>query len=206
MQPHPFYKIVAILFSALLVAACGSSTPQLEPLSQDAVILAFGDSLTYGTGARDGESYPAVLEQLTEHTVINAGIPGEVSAAGAERLPDLLDEHEPELLLLCHGGNDMLRKRDGQQMLENLRTMILEAHSQGIQVILIAVPRPALFLDSAGGYGQVAQEFEIPIENEIIADILSDNSLKSDAIHPNSKGYRIMAEAIHVLLQESGAL
>lgn len=198
--------LVLILLFIFITPGCSSKGPELDLLTHDAVILAFGDSLTYGTGASDDESYPYILEQLAGHTVINAGVPGEVSASGAVRLPDLLDAHEPELLLLCHGGNDMLRKNDGRQMLENLRTMIRAAQSRGVQVVLIAVPRPALFLSSADAYEQLAREFAIPIENDIIADILSDHSLKSDAIHPNGKGYHELAKAVHTLLRKQGAL
>ena len=68
-----------------LLAGCTQSA-KLPPLAGDGVLLAFGDSLTFGTGAAEGESYPAVLERLTGLKVLNYGVPGEISAAGLARL------------------------------------------------------------------------------------------------------------------------
>lgn len=194
------------LFVALLLSGCSDKPPELPRLSSDAVILAFGDSLTYGTGAKPEQSYPAVLEALTGREVINAGVPGEVSSQGRERLPQLLDEYEPALLILMHGGNDLLRRQAPEQTIENLRVMIRTAREQGVAVVLLGVPKPGLWLSSAEFYKTLADEFDIPIENDIVAEVEGERGLKSDTIHPNAAGYRLIAEAVFQLLQNSGAL
>lgn len=197
---------LALAVVSLMLVACGEPPPQLSPLPRDAVILAFGDSLTRGTGADNGTSYPAVLATLTGHTVINAGIPGELSAAGLKRLPGVLQGTNPQLLILCHGGNDMLRKRSPEQLAANLREMIALARQRGVEVMLIGVPRPGLLLGTADVYHDVATSMRVPIEADVLADILGDAGLKSDPIHPNAAGYRVMAEAVHALLRASAAL
>ena len=107
----------------LLLAACGK-TPQLTKLSNDAVILAFRDSLTFATGATPETSYPAVLEKLIGRRVVAAGVPGEVTAEGLERLPDVIEGEQPKLLILCHGANDLLRLTGAAQAEANLRAII----------------------------------------------------------------------------------
>ena len=196
---------VAFLF-AVVVAACGDDPPPLPKLAPDAVILAFGDSLTHGTGARDYQSYPAVLESRTGRRVINAGVPGEESDKGLRRLPSLLDRYRPDLLVLCHGGNDILRKRDPAATERNLREMILLSRERNIPVVLIAVPDIGLFLSPSDIYETVAEDMQVPIENDVLADILGDNHFKSDHVHPNADGYARMAEAVQALLSEHGAL
>ncbi|TDJ19691.1 MAG: arylesterase [Gammaproteobacteria bacterium] len=191
---------------AVLVAACGDALAPLPRLAPDAVILAFGDSLTHGTGARDEQSYPAVLAQRTGRKVINAGVPGEETAKGLRRLPGLLDRYRPDLLILCHGGNDILRKRDPVATEANLREMIRIARERDIPVVMIAVPNVGFFLSPAGFYDDVAADMQVPVENEILADVLGDNRYKSDHVHPNASGYARLAEAVQALLVEHGAL
>lgn len=194
-----------VIALGLLLAGC-SSQPELPRLLPDATILAFGDSLTYGSGAGRDESYPAVLSQLTGFEVINAGAPGEMTGDGLRRLPELLDEHLPQLMILCHGGNDMIRKQDLNMVANNLRAMIRMAQGQGVSVMLIAVPRPGVFLSSPDFYGQIADEMKIPVERDVLSNILSDRALKFDTIHPNSRGYAVLAEAVFQLMKEAGVI
>lgn len=188
-----------------LLAGC-DSPPKLSHLADDAVILAFGDSLTFGTGAEPEQSYPAVLGAIIGRKVVNAGVPGEETTQGLQRLPEALDEHQPTLLILCHGGNDILRKRNRQQTMKNLGTMIRMTKDQNIEVVLVGVPTFGLFLSTADFYGEVAEKFQIPFEGEVLSDILSNNSMKSDMIHPNADGYQALAEAIAGLLKRQGAI
>ena len=199
--------ITSLLVCSLLLSACSDSTPRLPLLAENTVILAFGDSLTYGTGAHENQSYPAVLSKLTGRTVINAGIPGEVSAQGRERLPALLDRHRPELLLLCHGGNDLLRRINSAVTRSNIESMIEAATQRNIPVLLIGVPKPGLmFLDAAEIYSEIAEKYKLVYEGDILPDVESDSALKSDQIHPNADGYQRIAAAIYQLMTKSGAL
>ena len=178
----------------------------MPPLPSDAVLLAFGDSLTYGTGANEAESYPSQLARLTGRRVLREGIPGEVSAAGLERLPALLDEHRPRLLLLCHGGNDFLRRLPRDKAAENVRAMIRLAKDRGIDVLLIGTPEMGFTLTPPDFYAAIAKQFGLPYEGDVLTKIFRDGSLKADQIHPNALGYRLMAERVAELLRKSGAI
>lgn len=196
----------AALLALALLAACSGGQPKLARLAPDAVVLAFGDSLTFGQGANPGESYPARLETLIGRKVVSSGVPGETSAEGLARLPAALEEAKPQLVILCEGGNDFLRKLDEAQAADNLRAMVRLAKSRGAQVVLIAVPKPGLLPSPADFYAAVAKEFGVPHEEAALRKILTDNALKSDLVHPNAAGYAKLAEAIAALLKRAGAV
>lgn len=208
MNDSHLLRFYAWICLVTLAALCGCSEhyPSLPRLDSDDVVLAFGDSLTYGTGAAEGESYPEVLSALIGRTVVASGVPGERTAEGLERLSDVLDLHQPRIMLLCLGGNDMLRKVDNGETETNLRQMIDTATARGIGVVLIGVPKPALLGGTAKFYERIADDYAIPYEGEVLNDILKDNEYKSDPIHPNARGYRMLATALAEVLRRSGAI
>ncbi len=198
--------IIAVILVSLL-CACKESPKPLPKLANDAVILAFGDSLTYGTGASANNDFPTVLAQLSNRKVINAGVPGEISADGLQRLPVLLDEYRPGLLILIHGGNDILKKLPEAVTANNIKAMLGEAQSRKIPVLMLGVPNPALFLmESAKIYQSIAEEGQVAVDLDTLPEILGDKRLKSDLIHPNDEGYKQMASRIFALLAANGAL
>lgn len=178
----------------------------LQALNEQQPILAFGDSLTFGFGADKTQSYPAQLSKLIDRQVINAGINGELSAAGVLRLEGLLEIHNPQLLLLCHGANDILQKQDLNKMADNLSAMSTLAQDRDIQIILIAVPQLNQGLTSVRQYQQVAAEKKIVIDNNLLTELLKQPDLHCDSIHPNHLGYQKMAETITLHLKQLMAI
>jgi acyl-CoA thioesterase-1 len=203
--PRRVCSLCLVAFAALALAAC-SKPPQLPRLAPDAVVLAFGDSLTFGTGAAANESYPAQLERLIGRRVVRAGVPGEVSAQALARLPAALDEFTPQLLLLCIGGNDFLRRLGTRQAAANVREMVRLAKSRNVDVVLIGTPEPGFTVSPPAFYGEIAEEFRIPYEDGVIGEVLRKPRLKSDPIHPNANGYRVVAERLAALLKKTGAI
>ncbi len=201
----PAFRSALLIAAIALAAACGKAA-KLEQLPSEAVVLAFGDSLTYGTGAAEAESYPAQLEQLIGRRVVRAGVPGEVTAQALARLPGVLDEHAPRLLLLCIGGNDFLRRTGKAQAEQNVRAMVKLARSRGIGVLLIGTPEPGLLVTPPAFYADIAEELGVPYEAAVIGEVLKDTALKSDPIHPNARGYRVIAERLAAALKQSGAI
>jgi len=187
-----------LLFLLSTLFSC-SDTVRLQPLSQDSIILAFGDSLTYGTGTSRDNAYPAVLD-------INAGVSGETSNRGLLRLENLIDQFQPDLIIICHGANDILRKLDLNRTRDNIQQMIDMARQNNSQVMLIGVPEFNLFLGTSPIYQSLAEQNKIPLEENSLSNIIGNNALKSDHVHPNSDGYRVLAKNITSLLERSGAI
>ena len=197
-----------IILSALFLILFKTSTVDIksETLAPNATILAFGDSLTYGYGAVDA-AYPLALERLTNRRVINAGISGEVSAVGLQRFSKLLDKHYPSLVILCHGGNDILRRQSHDVLKENLRKMIRLSKERGVQVLLVGVPGFGIFgANILPLYKELSVEESVMYEGDILEKIENDASLKSDQIHPNAQGYKMMAEYFNTVLKEHGVI
>lgn len=179
------------------------SAPPVQQLAPSDRILAFGDSITFGYGVNPSESYPAILSQLSGHSVVNAGVPGETSAQGLKRLPSVLKKNQVELMILCFGGNDIVQGKSRETLQKNLIAMIRMAKSKGMQVLLIGVPDITLIgLSALSLYKEIAKEENIPLLDSLLEEILSDSSLKSDRIHPNARGYRMMAEKIYQAMKE----
>jgi len=138
--------------------------------------------------------------------VVNAGVPGETSAEGLARLPGVIEEVQPKLLILCHGGNDFLRKMDETRAAENVRAMIRLARDKGIPVILIATPKPGLPPAVPPFYREISAELKVPFDEGVIKTVLLDSRLKSDFVHPNAQGYAQIAAAVQKILDDAGAL
>jgi acyl-CoA thioesterase I len=172
-------------------------------LKEDSVILAFGDSLTFGYGAASDFSYPAYMQKKTGLHIINAGVNGEFSSEGLKRLPSFL-EQKPDLVILCHGGNDIINRRSAEDLKKNLLAMIDLIQKSGARVLFVGVPSFGLFgFDTHEVYVEVAEQRNVLYADDVIANIQKDDSLKSDYVHPNKNGYEMMADNFISLLDLS---
>ncbi len=187
----------------LAIALTGCSKPSIRAITPNTVVLAFGDSLTSGYGVSADDSYPSILQGQLGCEVINAGISGQDSNQGLRRLPDELETYQPNLVILCMGGNDMLRKQSEAQLQENLKKMIELCRATGADVVLIGVPKPGLLLKVPKFYQALAVKYELPYDDSLLVHILSKSALKSDHIHPNEAGYQCMAERINALIKKT---
>ncbi len=198
------YVIVAILV-VLALLTFNKKDKNTVTLTSNNTILAMGDSLTYGFGASTEESYPFLLSKLSQLNVINEGVNGDTSQEGLSRLSSLINDPSIKLMILCFGGNDILQKRSMAALKHNLKEMIHLAKSKNIDVLLISVPNISLFgLSALELYEEIADEEDVPLLSGLLADILSQPSLKNDQIHPNAQGYKKMADRIYTKLKEHG--
>ncbi len=207
----PHRKLCLLFLLVLFLAACGGGR-KVAPIPVGGTVLAFGDSVTFGTGAGLGEDYPTRLAAISGWKIVNAGIPGDTAEAAKARIRGAIEQERPALVILELGGNDFLRRRPEAAVMADLRAILLQIRAENIPVVLVAVPRFSLIGAVIGGlpdaelYEQLADEEGIPLVPKVFARILSDPGLKSDQIHPNAEGYRQLAEGIAERLRQVGFL
>ncbi len=200
-----------LLLTAAALAACGKKAPKHSALPRGSAVLALGDSLTYGYGANPTESYPARLAELTGWTVTNGGVSGDTSAQALARLPELLREHTPRLVIISIGGNDFLRRQPENETRTNIRAIIQACKAAGAETLLVGVP--GVGVGAALGYpgdhplyADLAKAENVPYYANGWSQILGKDALKSDQIHPNAAGYAEFARGLAAYLKENGWL
>jgi acyl-CoA thioesterase I len=194
------------------LGACSKRSVRGQVVPAGATVLALGDSLTFGTGATPDTSYPAALASLTGWRVVNAGVPGDTSAQALQRLPSLLQEHQPVLVLVSIGGNDLLRRLPEADTRANVQRICELARGAGAQVLLLAVPRPSVAAAITGSlsdhpmYAELADALHLPLQAHGWSAVLADESLRADQIHANARGYARMARNVHDTARAVGLL
>jgi acyl-CoA thioesterase I len=211
IKRHIWLKTLVFICITITLLSCGK-TPKLKPIPTGATVVILGDSLSFGTGANKGEDYPTLLAKNTGWNIVNAGVPGNTSAQGLERLPMLLNMYQPNLLIIELGGNDFLQKLDVNQTVENLNRILQIAKESHIQTLLMAIPdyQPlkAAFVGLSDHplYATLSQKTNTPVLEEVFTKVLADNALKADYVHPNADGYKKVEERIRFELKDIGLL
>ena len=203
------YGLFAILFLLCGLSAC--SKPETA-LPAHTTVLILGDSLTQGVGASSAQtSYPALLKQQTQWNIINGGVSGNTSAQALARLPELLQQHQPKLVIISIGGNDFLQRLPNGDTQANIAQNIALSQQSGAQVLLVAVPE--LTLAAAVGhpndhamYADLAQIQQVHLLEDAWSDVLGDEALRADPVHANDTGYQVFTESLTKRLQQIGWL
>src|SRR3989338_7271977 len=202
-------RIILLVGAVALVAACGSKAKE-APLPPGSRVLALGDSLTAGAGVAPEEAWPDLLADQTGWVVINGGVSGDTSGGALRRLPALLEQHDPVLVLVALGGNDMLRHIPQAETIVNLEQILAMIKAHGVRPVLLATPKPsvagAVFqnLSAAEFYRQIADEYDVPLIEDAIADVLSDPQMKGDPLHPNIAGHAQLSQKLFDALKSIG--
>ena len=183
------------------LAGCARDKKTAQPVPPGSTVLALGDSLTFGTGASAETSYPTVLAGLTGWNVVNAGVSGDTSAQALARLPALLAEHHPKLVIVSIGGNDFLRKLPESDTRTHVHAICKQALAAGAQVLLVAVPRATVAaalgqMTDHALYAEVAKDLKIPLQREAWGEVLAQPDLRADAVHANARGYAQFARSV----------
>ncbi|MBI5890814.1 MAG: arylesterase [Nitrosomonadales bacterium] len=199
--------ILSFATFALLAACSEIKEEAIPPGSQ---VLALGDSLTEGVGVTREEAWPNLLAGRTGWVVTNGGESGDTSGGALRRLPSLLEQHAPVLVLVTLGGNDMLRHIPQQETIANLEKIIALIREHGAKPVLLATPQPSIAgavfqnLSAPDFYRAVAKQQQVPLIEDAIAEILSDPQLKVDQLHPNAAGHTLLTGNIYEELKAIG--
>jgi acyl-CoA thioesterase-1 len=204
--------LTALAATTTVLSACSKRSPKAQALPAGSTVLALGDSLTSGVGAAADTAYPAVLQELTGWQVVNGGVSGDTTAQALSRLPSLLQEHQPALVIVSIGGNDFLRQMSPAGARDTIREINRTARAGGAQVLLVGVPQVSLLAAGTGRlgdhpmYAELAEELKLPLHAEGWADVLSKSELRADTVHANAQGYRQFTEGLVQTLRKTGWL
>ena len=228
MTYRPYAASAALLQATLLIGGCGEAPvvdnmPQAAPAPAAIVavtgprrtVLAFGDSLYAGYGLARGQSLPDAIQRrlrarAIDATLINAGVSGDTTAGGRQRLTYTLDrlDGRPDLVLLGLGGNDVLRQLDPAETRANLAAMLDELDRRGVPVVLTGVLAPPnLGPDFAARFNTIwpdlARVHEAPLDPFILEGVIGNRALMlPDGVHPNAKGVDRIADRVAPLVEK----
>jgi lysophospholipase L1-like esterase len=183
--------IIALIFSLIFLVHCGPGITNPVPSGDN--VICFGDSLTYGSGAKPEMSYPAQLSNMIDQPVINAGIPGDTTARALQRLEQDVLSRSPRIVLITLGGNDLKNGVDRDQAFANLEEIVRRIQERGALVVVGGIDVPFFGRGFDDAYEQLCKSTGAVLVPNVFEDIMGHNDLMSDRIHPNGKGYTIMA-------------
>ncbi len=161
-------------------------------------IIAFGDSLTFGYGAEPNESYPAQLGKMLGREIINLGVAGNTSTMGLARVGEL-EKYSPYMVLIWFSGNDFFNNISLEETEKNLREIVKKVQDMGAIAVVIDTGFMQSYTDMQK---RIAEDYNALFVQGIFDDILMNKSLKSDRIHPNAAGYKMIASKINAAIKE----
>lgn len=217
--------VLSLMFSAVFLAACDASTatkqsngnlkkpiatPQIN--SDKPKIVAFGDSLTAGFGLLEKESYPYLLQQKLisdgyNYEVVNAGVSGDTSIGGLERIDWVLEMENVQILILELGANDLLRRMPVDKMKQNLARIIEKAQKKNVKVLLCGMLAPPNVgaqyqREYQMAFPDLASEYKVAFLPFLLESVALNKDLnQADGIHPNAQGAGIMTENVYKALK-----
>ena len=199
------YKyLLPLAVCTLLFAAClsGCAERKIKNIgSRGKNIVCFGDSITFGYGANPGEDYPQALSKMVDIPVINAGIDGDTSTEALPRLTSDVLDRNPLLVIIEFAGNDFLRKIPKEETLKNISEMIDKIQAKGAMAAVVDISAGMLLGEYHKAFYSLAREKEAIFIPRLLNGVITNPKLKSDFVHPNADGYKMIAGRIyHVIM------
>lgn len=190
--------IILSLLSCICISGCAGKVKNAGSGGSD--IICFGNSITYGQGAEADQAYPFFLGEMVQRNVINSGVPGETTEDALERLDKDVLEADPYMVIIEFGANDYFRRLPKQRTIDNLEAMIDRIHQRGAMVALCDISGGSLlgiynvYHDELKELAERKQAIFVPY---LMKGIMTDPDLRSDKVHPNPEGYKIIAQRVY---------
>ncbi|MCX5709886.1 MAG: GDSL-type esterase/lipase family protein [Candidatus Omnitrophica bacterium] len=191
-------KLLILAFLGLCVfGLTGCAKREIKNInSKGTSIICFGDSITFGYGANPGEDFPTQLGKLLGREVINAGVSGDTSTEGMLRLDKEVLERDPLLVLIEFGGNDFIKKVSREATIKNTREFIRRIQARGAMVAIVDISAGLFLRDYRLLFAKIAREEGCIFIPAVLTKLITNPSMKSDFLHPNAAGYKIVAQRI----------
>ena len=181
----------------VVLAACSAEVPQA---TRTGPVVAFGDSLVHGTGSSGG-GFVRLLEQRLGLPIENLGQPGDTTADGLARIDEVL-ALQPSVVILLLGGNDVLRRVDPETTFANLSRIIERLQADGAAVLLVGIRGSLLRDPFAARFEELAERHGTAYVHDVLDDTLGVSGYMADQVHPNDRGYAVIADRIQPVLEE----
>jgi len=186
-----------VLFAATLLI-CGCTRTDIKNMdSRGKNIICFGDSITKGHGASPNADYPSALIKITSVPVVNAGINSDTTTEAVKRVESDVLSKDPLLVIVEFGGNDFLNKIPFEETIRNMEEIIKAIQAKGAMVAIADISGPEVMADYGAAYKELSVKYGAILIPGILNGIFTNPALKSDFIHPNNQGYKIVAYRIY---------
>ncbi len=203
----PFTRRGPVLVLVALAVVAGlwslrSGNPRAARPTAGEGVIAFGDSLVEGVGASEGRDIVSLLSTRVGIPIVNAGRSGDTTGSALGRLDSAVLSRNPRIVIVVLGGNDLLRRIPREETFANLDAIVGRIRGRGAAVILVGLSA-GVFVDGYGnGYEEVASRTASGLVPDVLAGILGHPDLMFDQIHPNDRGYSMMADRIEPALRD----
>jgi acyl-CoA thioesterase I len=199
MKKHKFFSLISGLFLlTLIIFPTGCTRNNIANLeSRGKNIICFGDSITKGKGVELNDSYPAALAKMTSYPVINSGINGDITPEAVKRVQTDVLDREPLLVIIEFGGNDYLNKITMEETVRNIEEMIKSIQAKGAMVAIVDISNDLFMGEYRQEFKRLSKKYRAIFIPRVLDDIVTNEQLKSDAIHPNARGYKIIAYRVY---------
>ncbi|WP_150465141.1 arylesterase [Francisella sp. SYW-2] len=202
-------KLILLIFVIVLLALLYyyfiyqnyNNWPIVNQNPQGETIIAFGDSLTAGYGVDKYDNYPSQLSRMIGEPVINMGVSGETTGQALLRIEDVVQAN-PKIVMVSLGANDLRKRIPAKEAFANLKRIVNILQANGALVIIGGLDIPYYKNDYAEDYINFAKSYGCLLVPNVLEGIIGNKDLMVDAVHPNAKGYRIMANQFYNVIKK----